>query len=73
MAHEEVVAENGNNNNFYTGTLRKRLILVLDCVTPHDFEWVISRFDESLLQVLIFFRIRKLFIFNISAHIHQHL
>lgn len=38
MAHEEVVADNGNNNNFYTGALRKRLILVLDCVTPHDFE-----------------------------------
>lgn len=38
VAHEEVLAENGSNNNFYTGGLRKRLILVLDCVTPHDFE-----------------------------------
>lgn len=38
MAYEEVVAESGSNSNYFTGALRKRLILVLDCVTPHDFE-----------------------------------
>ncbi|XP_031626741.1 serine/threonine-protein kinase 40-like [Contarinia nasturtii] len=38
VAHEEVLADNGSNNNFYTGSMRKRLILVLDCVTPHDFD-----------------------------------
>lgn len=38
MAYEEVVADSCSNNNFYTGALRKRLILVLDCVAPHDFE-----------------------------------
>lgn len=38
MAHEEVMADNFSNNNFYTGSMRKRLILVLDCVTAHDFE-----------------------------------
>lgn len=38
MAHEEILAENGSNNNYFTGALRKRLILVLDCVSPHDLE-----------------------------------
>lgn len=41
MAYEEVQAENFTNNNFFTGGLRKRLVLVLDCVTPHDFEYAL--------------------------------
>lgn len=38
MAFEEVQADSFSNNNYFTGGLRKRLVLVLDCVTPHDFE-----------------------------------
>lgn len=41
MAYEEMPAENFTNNNFFTGGLRKRLVLVLDCVTPHDFEYAL--------------------------------
>lgn len=52
MAYEEVQAENFTNNNFFTGGLRKRLVLVLDCVTPHDFEYakqLFMCFGQSLL------------------------
>lgn len=38
MAFEEDRHDIGINVIHYTGKLRKRLILVLDCVTPHDFE-----------------------------------
>lgn len=48
MAYEEVQAENFTNNNFFTGGLRKRLVLVLDCVTPHDFEYASFSHVQSM-------------------------
>lgn len=38
MAYEEDQLNSLNNDIYYTGKVRKRLILVLDCVTAHDFE-----------------------------------
>lgn len=38
MAFEEEHGDSMTNDIYYTGKVRKRLVLVLDCVTAHDFE-----------------------------------
>lgn len=38
MAFEEDHGDLLTNDIYYTGKVRKRLVLVLDCVTAHDFE-----------------------------------
>lgn len=57
MAYEEVQAENFTNNNFFTGGLRKRLVLVLDCVTPHDFEYVTRLMIINIRYLHNFFKL----------------
>lgn len=41
MAFEEDQNDSLSNDIYYTGKVRKRLVLVLDCVTAHDFEYVL--------------------------------
>lgn len=36
--HEEEAAADGSNHRVFTGVTKKRIILVLDCLTPHDFK-----------------------------------
>lgn len=38
IVYEEEVAAEGSTQRVFTGVTKKRIILVLDCLTPHDFK-----------------------------------